>query len=54
MSTPEYADAEAEFAATGQVRCDDCGTLVRPRTLESLPPHGCSERQQARRQRENA
>jgi hypothetical protein len=31
----------------GKIRAD-CGTRVRPRALESLPPHGCVERQRAR------
>ncbi len=38
-------DAEKDFVATGAVVCADCGMRVRPRTLESLPPHGCMERQ---------
>ncbi|MET9339247.1 hypothetical protein [Nonomuraea sp. NPDC003804] len=44
----ESYDPEADFAATGTVLCADCGTRVRPRTLESLPEHRCAERQQAR------
>ncbi len=47
MPVEDY-DPEADFAATGSVLCADCGTRVRPRTLESLPPHGCVERQRAR------
>lgn len=43
----ESYDAEADFAETGSVLCADCGTRVRPRTLESLPPHGCVEKQRA-------
>lgn len=42
---PDDYDPAADFAATGSVLCDDCGTRVRPRTLESLPPHRCAERQ---------
>jgi hypothetical protein len=45
----EY-DAAADFAESGGVLCDDCGTRLRPRTLESLPEHGCTERQRARRE----
>jgi hypothetical protein len=41
-------DPEADFAATGSVVCDDCGARLRPRTLESLPEHGCVERQARR------
>ncbi|MER5420365.1 hypothetical protein [Streptosporangium roseum] len=40
---PDDYDAEADFRTTGTVRCADCGTRVRPRTLESLPPHNCIE-----------
>lgn len=43
----ESYDAEADFAETGSVLCADCGTRVRPRSLESLPPHGCVEKQRA-------
>jgi hypothetical protein len=50
MFTPEGYDAEADFRATGSVLCDDCGSRVRPRTLESLPPHNCAERARARRE----
>lgn len=42
MTADDY-DAEADFAATGTVRCADCSTRVRPRTLASLPPHNCIE-----------
>jgi hypothetical protein len=42
-SPPDY-DPEADFVATGTVICGDCGARVRPKTLESLPPHGCDER----------
>lgn len=48
MSPPGY-DPEADFAANGSVLCDDCGRRVRPRTLESLPEHGCAVVQQANR-----
>lgn len=49
LDAEEDYDPAADFAATGTVRCDDCGARVRPRTLESLPEHGCVERQRARR-----
>jgi hypothetical protein len=48
MFTPDDYDAEADFAATGSVLCDDCGSRVRPQTLESLPPHDCLERRARR------
>jgi hypothetical protein len=48
MFTPDGYDAEADFRATGSVLCDDCGTRVRPRTLESLPAHNCAERRAQR------
>lgn len=38
-----------EWLATGRLECSDCGTSVRCDNLESLPPHRCTERQQARR-----
>lgn len=47
--TSKSYDPEADFAATGSVLCDDCGARVRPRTLESLPPHRCAERQRQSR-----
>lgn len=50
MFTPDGYDAEADFRTTGSVLCDDCGTRVQPRTLESLPAHNCSERARARRE----
>lgn len=34
----------AEPQPDGTVTCDDCGTRVRPETLESLPPHNCTTR----------
>ena len=52
MFTPDDYDPVADFIATGSVLCDDCGTRVRPRTLESLPQHNCAER--ARQRREDA
>lgn len=48
MFTPDDYDPVADFAATGSVLCDDCGSRVRPRTLESLPPHNCMERRAQR------
>ncbi|MGW2740668.1 hypothetical protein ACWC4D_41570 [Streptomyces sp. NPDC001288] len=42
---------ERDWHRTGRIRCDDCGTSVRTRTLESLPEHRCSQRQRARRER---
>lgn len=50
MFTPDDYDAEADFRATGSVLCDGCGSRVRPRTLESLPPHNCTERARLRRE----
>lgn len=38
-------DAEADFLATGSVVCGDCGARVWPKTLASLPVHGCTQRQ---------
>lgn len=38
-----------EWLATGTLECQDCGTRVRCANLESLPAHGCVQRQQARR-----
>jgi hypothetical protein len=46
---PDDYDAEADFARTGTVVCDDCGARVRPKTLASLPPHRCIEGQQRQR-----
>jgi hypothetical protein len=45
---PDY-DPVDDFIATGSVVCDDCGSRVRTRTLESLPPHNCTERARERR-----
>ncbi|MFJ3984469.1 hypothetical protein [Streptomyces fungicidicus] len=45
---------ERDWVRTGRVSCADCGTLVRTRTLESLPGHRCTERQRARRERNAA
>jgi hypothetical protein len=45
---------EREWIRTGRISCADCGTLVRTRTLESLPEHRCIERQRARRERDIA
>jgi hypothetical protein len=45
---------ERDWWRTGRISCDDCGTMVRTRTLASLPPHNCIQRQQARREREAA
>ena len=42
-------DVDRDFIENGSVLCDDCGARVRRRTLESLPEHGCVERQRARR-----
>lgn len=39
--------AEEEWHRTGRVTCADCGTKVRTETLESLPPHRCTERSAA-------
>lgn len=41
---------EESWFLTGKVRCADCGTTVRARTLESLPEHRCSERRRSRRE----
>ncbi|MFJ6729388.1 hypothetical protein ACIQPQ_31250 [Streptomyces sp. NPDC091281] len=51
-----HADALAEneerdWWRTGRIPCSDCGTVVRTKTLETLPPHNCTARQQARRER---
>ncbi|NEA52412.1 hypothetical protein [Streptomyces sp. SID10815] len=45
---------ERDWWVTGRIRCDDCGTMVRTQTLETLPPHRCTERQRARRERDAA
>ncbi|MER8002945.1 hypothetical protein [Streptomyces sp. NPDC095613] len=45
---------ERERERTGLIPCSDCGTMVRTRTLESLPEHRCIQRQRARRERETA
>lgn len=45
-------DPMADWLATGHVYCGDCGARVRTRTLETLPPHGCVEREQRQRQME--
>ncbi|MFJ3141710.1 hypothetical protein ACIPJM_04565 [Streptomyces halstedii] len=42
---------ERDWYRTGLIPCHDCGTTVRTKTLETLPPHGCTRRQQARRER---
>ncbi|MFJ9771187.1 hypothetical protein ACIRVF_08080 [Kitasatospora sp. NPDC101157] len=47
----QIAAEEAEWRRTGRIRCSDCHTMVPTRTLETLPDHGCSRRQAARRQR---
>lgn len=43
--TPDDYDAEADLAATGAVTCDSCGARVRTASLETLPDHGCRNRQ---------
>ena len=45
-------DEEREWQRTGRIRCSDCGTAVRTETLISLPEHGCTRRQTARRRTE--
>ncbi len=42
--TSDDYDVETDFAETGMVTCDDCGSRVRPATLASLPPHNCTQR----------
>lgn len=42
-------DEEREWQRTGRIRCSDCGATVRTDTLISLPEHGCTRRQKARR-----
>lgn len=39
---------ERDWYRTGRIPCSDCGTVVRTKTLETLPPHNCTERQLAR------
>lgn len=46
---PDY-DPVDDFIKTGSVICDDCGSRVHTRTLESLPPHDCTEQARARRE----
>ncbi|MCX5209757.1 hypothetical protein OG689_10725 [Kitasatospora sp. NBC_00240] len=46
----QAAAEEAEWQRTGRIRCSDCGTKVTTSTLVTLPEHGCSRRQAARRQ----
>jgi len=48
---PTY-DPVADFIETGSVICDNCGSRVHTRTLETLPPHNCTERARARKARE--
>jgi len=45
---------ERDWYRTGQIRCAECGTMVRTQTLATLPEHRCIERQRARREREDA
>lgn len=45
---------ERDWQRTGRIPCSDCGTMVRTRTLESLPEHRCTERQRARRAAEGS
>ncbi|MFE9461745.1 hypothetical protein [Streptomyces californicus] len=40
---------ERDWYRTGRIPCHDCGTNVRTKTLESLPPHNCTQRQQEAR-----
>ncbi|MYU24663.1 hypothetical protein [Streptomyces sp. SID8352] len=40
---------ERDWWRTGRIRCADCGTMLRTKTLETLPPHNCTQRQRARR-----
>jgi hypothetical protein len=47
-------DVRRDFVENGSVLCDDCGGRVRTRTLESLPEHGCVERQARRSAPEGA
>ncbi|MFE9252900.1 hypothetical protein [Streptomyces sp. NPDC007088] len=42
---------ERDWWRTGKIPCSDCGTVVRTKTLETLPSHGCAQRQRARRER---
>ena len=48
MFRPDDYDPVDDFVATGSVLCDDCGSRVRTQTLESLPPHRCTERRAQR------
>lgn len=41
---------ERDWERTGRIPCSDCRTLVRTRTLETLPPHNCTERQRRNRE----
>lgn len=43
---------ERDWCRTGRIPCHDCGTNVRTKTLETLPEHRCTQRQQARRDQE--
>ncbi|MFJ3089043.1 hypothetical protein [Streptomyces sp. NPDC086838] len=43
---------ERDWYRTGRIPCQDCGFTVRTKTLESLPEHGCTQRQQAKQERE--
>lgn len=54
MSTYNEDEEEwmKEWQRTGRLTCDDCGATVHCENLTSLPEHGCSRRQQARRERE--
>ncbi|MEU4051254.1 hypothetical protein AB0F09_18905 [Streptomyces olivaceus] len=45
---------ERDWHCTGLIPCSDCGTVVRTKTLETLPAHNCTARQRARREREAA
>lgn len=36
---------ERDWWRTGRIPCSDCGTVVRTSNLETLPAHGCSDRQ---------
>lgn len=41
-------DVARDFADNGSVLCDDCGSRLHPHSLESLPEHGCAEKQKTR------
>jgi hypothetical protein len=45
---------DREWERTGLIPCSECGTVVRTKTLETLPAHNCNARQRARREREAA